>query len=140
MTTEPIRPQDLMPLEALFEASYPQALRDLASSIFMELLERSAHLPLHPARAHRLAQLAMALTGRLSRDFGGNNLYIHKAVLHQLTQRNREMYALHDNKRWTYKTLGQKYGLTETQVRNIIQACIEEEMARRQGRLPGLDD
>lgn len=140
MATDPIRPADLGPLEAAFTASYPQALRDLATSIFMELLERAAHLPLHPGRPARLAALALALTNRLSQDFGGNNLYIHKATLHHLTRRNREMYALYDNKRYTYKTLGQKYGLTEVQVRNIIQACIEEEMALRQGRLPGLDD
>jgi hypothetical protein len=50
------------------------------------------------------------------------------------------MYALHDNKRWTYQTLGLKYGLSDVQVRNIIQACMDEEMERRQGRLPGLDD
>lgn len=140
MTPEPLREQDLAPLEALFTPSYPQALRDLATSFFMELMERSAHLPVHPHRAHRLAALALALANRLSRDFGGNNLYIHKAVSHHLTQRNREMYALYDNRRWTYKTLGQKHGLTEVQVRNIIQACIEEELAARQGRLPGLDD
>lgn len=140
MTSEPVRPQDLAPLEALFSPSYPQALRDLATSLFMELLERAAQQPHHPGRAQRLAGLAIALADRLSTDFGGNNMYIHKAVVHRLTQRNRAMYALYDNKRWTYKTLGQKYGLTEVQVRNIIQACLEEEVSRRQGRLPGLDD
>lgn len=139
MTTKPIRPQDLAPLEALFAPTYPQTLRDLATSIFMELLERSAHLPLHPGHATRLAQLALALVNRLSRDFGGNGLYIHKAVTHHLTQRNWEMYALYDNKRWTYQTLGIKYGLSEVQVRNIITACIEEETKARQGRLPGLE-
>ena len=140
MTPEHITAQDLAPLEALFAASYPQALRDMATSMFMELLERSVHLTPHPGRAHRLARLALALANRLSRDFGGSNDYIHKAVSHHLTQRNREMYLLHDNKRWTYQTLGRKYGLTDVQVRNIIQACIEEEIERRQGRLPGLDE
>lgn len=140
MATDPIRPGDLAPLEALFSPAYPQTLRDLATSLFMELLDRSSHQPHHPGRGPRLAQLALALTNRLSADFGGNNLYMHKALSHHLTERNREMYALYDNKRWTYKTLGKKYGLTEVQVRNIIQACIEEEVSRRQGRLPGLDD
>ena len=140
MATDPIRPNDLAPIEALFSASYPQALRDLATSLFMELLDRSSNQPHHPGRGHRLAQLALALANRLSSDFGGNNMYIHKAVTHHLNARNREMYALYDNKRWTYKTLGKKYDLTEVQVRNIIQACIEEEVSRRQGRLPGLDD
>lgn len=140
MATEPIQAADLAPLEALFSSSYPHALRDLATSIFMELLEQSASLPRHPGRSHRMAQLALALTNRLSRDFGGNNFYIHKAVSHHVTQRNREMYDLYDNKIWTYKTLGRKYGLTEVLVRNIISACIAEELALRQGCLPGLDD
>lgn len=140
MATEPIQAADLAPLEALFSSSYPQALRDLATSIFMGLLEQSANLPRHPGRSHRLAQLALALTNRLSRDFGGTHFYINKAVAHHMTERNREMYALYDNKRWTYKKLGHKYGLTEVQVRNIITACLEEDIARRQGRLPGLGD
>ena len=140
MTQDHLSTEDLAPVEALFVASYPQALRDFAISLFTELMERSEHLPVHPGRAPRLAQLAMALTNRLSRDFGGSNMYIHKAVSHHLTQRNREMYLLHDNKRWTYQTLGRKFNLTDVQVRNIIQACIDEEVAGRQGRLPGLDD
>lgn len=139
MTSESIRSQDLGPLEALFAPTYPQTLRELASSMFMELLELNADLPVHPQRSTRLAQHALALTDRLSRDFGGNGLYIHKAVTHHLTQRNWIMFGLFDNKRWTYKTLGHKYGLSEVQVRNIIQACLDEEVAKRQGRLPGID-
>lgn len=131
---------DLKPLETLFAPAYPQTLRDLATSMYLELMERAAGLPVHPGRAPRLAQLAMALTNRISRDFGGNGLYIHKAVSFHLTQRNWEMFALYDNQRWTYKTLGLKYGLSEVQVRNIVQACLDEEVARRQGKLPGLDD
>ena len=126
---------DLRPLEALFAPTYPHTLRDLATSLFMELLDRNAGLVPHPARAGRLAELALALVNRLSRDFGGNGLYIHKAVTHHLTQRNWEMFALFDNQRWTYKTLGHKYGLSEVQVRNIIQACLEEELEKRQGKL-----
>lgn len=131
---------DLAPLEALFAPTFPQTLRDLATSLFMELLDRSADLPVHPGRKRRLAGLALALANRLSRDFGGNGLYINRAVSHHLTARNWEMFALYDNQRWTYKSLGIKYGLSEVQVRNIIQACTDEEVARRQGRLPGLDD
>lgn len=140
MTHDAIRTQDLAPLEALFVPTYPQPLRDLATSMFMELIERNADLPEHPGRAPRLAQLALALTNRLSLDFGGTNFYMHKAVSHHLTQRNWIMFGLFDNRRWTYKTLGHKYGLSEVQVRNIIQACLDEEVAKRQGRLPGLDD
>lgn len=132
--------QDLAPLEAVFDVAYPQTLRDMATSLFQQLLEHNAHLPVHPGRAPRLAQLALVLTNRISADFGGNNLYIHKAVVFHSTQRNRDMYALYDGRRWTYKTLGKRFDLTEVQVRNIITACIEEERALRQGRLPGLDD
>lgn len=131
---------DLKPLEDLFAAAYPQTLRDLATSMFMELLEQAVDLPEHPARAGLLARLALDLANRLSRDFGGNGLYIHKAVSYHLSQRNWEMFALYDNKRWTYKSLGLKYGMSEVHARNIIQACMDEEVARRQGRLPGLDD
>ena len=135
-----MRHDDLKPLEDLFATAYPQTLRDLATSMFMEMLERSIDLPDHPARNGLLARLALDLTNRLSRDFGGNGLYIHKAVSFHLSQRNWEMFAMYDNQRWTYKSLGIKYGLSEVQVRNIIQACLDEEVARRQGRLPGLDD
>ena len=135
-----MRHEDLKPLEDLFAHAYPQTLRDLATSMFMEMLERSADLPAHPARPGLLARLALDLANRLSRDFGGNGLYIHKAVRFHLSQRNWEMFAMYDNQRWTYKSLGIKYDLSEVQVRNIIQACLDEEVARRQGRLPGLDD
>ena len=131
---------DLSPLEAMFAPSYPQTLRDLATCMFMEMLARSADLPPHPARAGLLARLALDLTNRISQDFGGNGLYIHKAVSFHLSKRNWEMFELYDNQRWTYKSLGLKFGMSEVHARNIIQACLEEELKRRQGRLPGLDD
>lgn len=126
---------DLKPLEALFDPAYPQTLRDLATSMFLELIDQAQALPLHPGRGARLARLALALTNRLSCDFGGNGLYIHKAVSYNLTLRNREMFALYDNQRWTYKTLGIKYGLSEVMVRNIIKACLDEDTQARQGKL-----
>ena len=108
--------------------------------MFMEMLDRSEGLPDHPARAGLMARLALDLTDRLSRDFGGNGLYIHKAVSFHLSKRNREMFELYDNQRWTYKSLGLKFGMSEVHARNIIQACLDEDIASRQGRLPGLDD
>ena len=132
--------EQLAPLEALFGASYPQTLREMATSVYAALLERASTLPEHPGRAQRLARLALDITNRLSRDFGGNGLYVPQAMTFHLTARNREMYALHDNKRWTYKTLGKKYDLSESQVRNIIAACMEDELAERQHGLPGFDE
>jgi Mor family transcriptional regulator len=108
--------------------------------MFTKLLELSADLPPHPARAGLLAALALDLSNSISQDFGGNGLYIHKAVSFHLSKRNLEMFELYDNQRWTYKSLGLKFGMSEVHARNIIQACLEDELKRRQGRLPGLDD
>lgn len=67
---------NLDPLEALFQPTYPQTLRYIATSLFMALLDTSADLPKNPNRAHRLAVLVLSGANRLSRDFGGNQLYI----------------------------------------------------------------
>ena len=136
---KPVTMQDLAPLEALFDPAYPETLRDFATSIFMQLLEESQGLPPDPYSGPVLAGLALRTANRLGRDHGGRSLYFAKGVSFQQTLRNREMYALYDGKQWNYKTLGIKFDLSDMQVRNIIDACINEERAARQLNLPGLD-
>lgn len=134
---KPISHKDLAPLEVLFDATYPPTLRDLATSLFMQLLETFAALAPDPLRGAALARLALEQADRISIDHGGCNLYIPMATSFKLTPRNIKMCQ---EFRGDYKALARKYKMSEQQVRNIVDSWQRDQFLKRQGRLPGLDD
>lgn len=112
--------EDLAPLEAMFDPEYPETLRDFATSIFRQFLEESKSLPADPYKGPVLAGMALRIANRLGDEFGGRSLYFAKAQKFQQELRNREIRDLFDGRKWTYKKLGIKFGISDMQVRNIV--------------------
>lgn len=44
--------------------------------------------------------------------------------MQEKTKRNLEIYSLYFNEGWTYKKIGDRYGLTKQRVANIIRKII----------------
>lgn len=122
---------DTEPLTKLLDAAYPERLREIALSLFAALLD---HPQLVDAVGRPLlAELAIMQTERLSSDFGGHNLYMHKGVAYRLTPRNRQMCA--EFRGDNYDELADRYGLTPMRVRQIVDTWRREQFLARQGML-----
>ena len=118
----------LIPLHALLPQGFPATLTEIAEQLYLQLAEEDLWVD-RPDRAHWLASVALRQVDRLSVEFGGGNLYLHKGASFRLTPRNRQMYQ---EFRGDYKTLARKYKLSEQQVRNIVDAWQRERFLRRQ--------
>lgn len=125
-----LTPEQRGPLEGLLPLEYPERLREMAMALYAELLEL---LPDHPGGAHHLAWVAFSQCERLSTELGGGNFYMHKGKAYRLTQRDREMMARYNGR--NIPQLARHYGLTETRVRQIVDAYYREFQARRQPQL-----
>lgn len=125
---------EIMVLEKMFRVDYPETMRDIARCAFQVLMGEHRNSVPNPRRFSRLAALAIKIANRISEDMGGGNLYIHKAVSMQISDRNWEMYRKFNGH--NYRDLARLYKLTEVQVRNIINACAEHEYRTRQLALP----
>ena len=126
--------EEIAPIEAVLDPAYPERLRDIATSLYLELigqdeLRQMMGLP-------RLAQLALALTERVSTDLGGSYFYMHKGTSYRLTSRDRAMCAKFNGR--NYHQLAREHDLTEMRVRQIVNAWQLDAFSRRQGNL-GLD-
>lgn len=121
----------LAPLEAILDPSYPESWRDIATSLYVQMraLDELARL----ADAH-VARLALQLTEGLRAEIGGSQPYLSKGSGYELSLRDRQILAEYRGN--NLDALAHKYGLTTRQMRNIVDAQIREEVARRQGRLP----
>lgn len=125
----------LAPLEGLFDEAYPERLREIATCLFLELLDAEGLVQL--LGVPRLAQLALDQTERLSFDLGGESFYMHRGTRYRLSLRDREIVAEFNGR--NQHQLARKHGLSVMRIYQIIAAWREEEIARRQGRLD-LDD
>lgn len=112
--------KDLAPLEELFDPAYPETLRDFATSIFMQLLDEAQRPAPEPYKGPVMAGVALRIANRLGDEFGGRSLYFAKGKRFHQELRNREILTLFDGRTWTYKTLGMRFGLSDMQVRNIV--------------------
>lgn len=123
----PAKAADLKPLEAILPADFHEVLYEIASWLYLQLIEEQLDVP-----ADRLAMVALRQAERLSDEMGGSSVYIAKGVSYRLTPRNREMCGKF---RGDYKVLAREYKLSEQQVRNIVDAWQREQFAQRQGAL-----
>lgn len=122
--------EEMLVLEQMFRIDYPETMRDIARCAYQTLMSESRNSVPNPRRFARLASLAIKVANRISEDMGGGNLYIHKAVAMQISDRNWEMYRKFNGH--NHRNLARAYKLTEVQVRNIINACAEHEYRTRQ--------
>lgn len=130
-----VTPDVLAPLERLFDDAYPERLREIATCLFLELLDADGLATL--LGVPRLAQLALDQTERLSFDLGGESFYMHRGTRYRLSLRDRQIVAEFNGR--NQHQLARKHGLSVMRIYQIIAAWREEEIARRQGRLD-LDD
>lgn len=122
---------DLKPLHAVLPEGLPDVLREMAEFLFMELAECDVPAALQLSAEDRAA-LAWCQTMRVSDEFGGT--YVPKGVVFRLTPRNREMCSKF---RGDYRVLARQYGLSEQQVRNIVNRWQREQFLARQGDIFG---
>jgi len=123
--------QDLAPVAQVLDPEYPASLREITELLYLELVESEPEPPAQD-RATDLARLALRQTERMCMEMGGQNLYLHKGTSYRLSPRNRQMCA---EFRGDYKSLARKWGLTEQQTRNIVDAWQRERFHARQGSL-----
>lgn len=126
-----VTPDVLAPLERLFDDAYPERLREIATCLFLELLDADGLAQL--LGVPRLAQLALDQTERLSFDLGGESFYMHRGVRYRLSLRDRQIVDEFNGR--NQHQLARKHGLSVMRIYQIIAAWREEEIARRQGRL-----
>jgi Mor family transcriptional regulator len=122
----------LAPLEALFDESYPERLREVATFLYQVLMDAQSLHTTHGAE--RLALLALEQTELLSQELGGDSFYMHKAHGHRLAQRNRQIGEEHNGR--NLEELVKKYDLCKVRIRQIVADWERRERARRQGSLP----
>lgn len=122
-------------LDQLFDDAYPERLREVATCLYLELLEADELVAL--LGAPRCAQIALDQTERLSFDLGGESFYMHRGTRYRLSLRDRKIVAEFNGH--NQHALARQYQLSTVRIYQIISAWRDEEFARRQGRL-ALDD
>lgn len=123
----------LAPLHAALPEDFPEQLRELAEVQFLQLLEEADAIGTRDP--HVLAGVAYRQADRISLELGGVPFYVPKGMSYRLSPRNRQI-ALEF--RGDYKKLARKWGLSEQQVRNIVDSHAREAFLQRQGDMfPG---
>jgi Mor transcription activator family len=83
-----------------------------------------------------MARAACVQAEHLSDEIGGQMWYIAKSNAAS-GERNQRIYAEFNGR--NHQQLAKKYNLTQMRIYQIVAAMQEDEFARRQGKLPGLD-
>ena len=131
-------------LDDLLPPGLTPDMRDVALCLFEALVlqdARAGQKQLRPDWAGQLmawARQVLMQLQHLAEQKGGRALYLAKGVAMHLSDRDRKMCVKFRGH--NYRELAREYGLTEMRVRQIVDTWQRECFARRQGRLPGLDD
>lgn len=116
-------------VERHFSSEYPELLREIATELFLQLSEQADCRTLGE---ERIAAIAYRVAEHIRHELGGRNLYLARGVLHECSQRDREMF---EQFRGDYRVLAEQYDLTEMRIRQIIERCRRAEATKRQGQL-----
>lgn len=120
---------DLAPLERLFHAQYPEQLIDVATVLYVELLNQA-----HPAE--QAAPLALALTEAVREELGGRSMYVNKGRAFEASRRDLEIYEAYDGR--NAHVVGRRYDLCEERIRQIVRKVHAARLAQLQA-VPPLD-
>lgn len=112
---------DLAPLERLIDPAYPEQLIDMATVLYVELLNQGQP---------EAAPLALALTEAMRMEIGGRSMYVNKGRQYELSSRDREIFDEYNGR--NLHLVAKKYGLSEMRVRQILAKVF----VGRQGALP----
>lgn len=122
---------DIAPLEALFDEAYPDAMRDLSTVIFAQLM---AEADLRAAfDTARLAELAMSVTESIGDELGGRSFYLVKGVKYRASLRDQRIYKEHNGR--NTGELALRYHLSEQRIYQIVARMTRQRYARSQGEL-----
>lgn len=131
-------------LEGMQPAGLTEPMRELVLCLYTVLARRDARCGQAApddawlAELRVLATVALEQLQYLSQHIGGSGFYLAKGVAAMWAARDEQMWRRFDGR--NYARLAREYGLTEMRVRQIIAEQRAAEVARRQRRLPGLDD
>lgn len=105
---------------------YPELIEHIAATVAATLVDRGVEVVTARAAGQECAEA-------VSRDFGGQQIYVPMGKFLKLSQRDREIYA-----RWNGRNdvaLCREHGISERHLRRIIEAMRETDRRERQGSL-----
>lgn len=110
----------------IIDDDYPEVLTVIAQVSYDFLM-------IHRIPHESASDLAMLLSERIRKEFGGSAPYIPKAEKYLGSKRDYEIFDRFDGS--NYASLAREYDLTEMRIRQIIQATRAAEIKRRQSDL-----
>ncbi|MBO1856820.1 transcriptional regulator [Burkholderia cenocepacia] len=109
-----------------FPPDYPEVLEYIGQLVYRDLCVRGVH--------PRIAiELALQVGESLAVEFGGTQPYIPRSLPHKLSERDRQIYR--EFRGDNYAQLARKHGLSEVQIRKIVQRGIDADRRDRQSPL-----
>ena len=129
---EQLKPATLAVLEQRFEQSWPDAWRELATSVYLSLIGRAGgQAVLEEAQLDVLAAQSEAILEGLIEDLGGRQLYVGVGQRVLASARSKRVVDL-VNSGMSYEEVAKITGLVERYVRAIHSEWYYEERKRRQ--------
>lgn len=122
---------DVAPLEQLLAPEYPEAWRDIALCLYLQLRRLA---PLASLASGQLAELALALTEGVRQELGGSQPYLPVGRAYELNQRDAQILREFDG--GNHAELAKRHGVTARQIYAIVAAAQQRNFARRQTNLP----
>jgi Mor family transcriptional regulator len=118
---------ELAPLERLLDPQYPERLADVATVLYIELLNGGYQVEV-------AAPLALALTEALRDELGGQRMYVTKGRQLTLSRRDMDIYAAFNGR--NQHLVARQFNLCEERVRQILRRVQAARTAELQGALP----
>ncbi|MBE2242449.1 MAG: transcriptional regulator [Burkholderiaceae bacterium] len=118
---------ELAPLERLLDPQYPERLADVATVLYIELLN-------HAHTVEAAAPLALALTEAVRDELGGQRMYVTKGLQLTLSKRDMEIYDAFNGR--NQHLVARQFNLCEERVRQILRRVQAARTAELQRTLP----
>ncbi len=121
----------IAPLEALMPPDFPDAWREIATSLYTTLLSAPGASAVD---RNMLGSLAIALTMGVAQDMGGTQPYIPVGAMLAHSAKARKVIELIQQGK-DYREVARITGLTAMRIRQIEGEWRTQQIALRQGRL-----
>lgn len=132
---EQLKPATLAVLEQRFEQSWPDAWRELATSVYLSLIGRAGgQAALGDEQLEVLAAQSEAILQGLIEDLGGRQLYVGVGVKVLASARAKRVVDM-VNSGLSYEEVAARMGLVERYVRALHTEWYYAERKRRQQAL-----
>jgi Mor family transcriptional regulator len=121
---------DALLIDSFYAQDYPELIREIATEIFVHLVESEDTRHLGEAVS---ARIAFTAGERIRQEFGGTNWYIGKGVQYTCSARDREIFERDRGN--NIDELARAYDLTPMRIRQILKRCRIDDQRRRQASL-----